>query len=148
MQVDVQFAYKGSDLPSADEMSEWARTALRNQLRDGLLTVRIVSFEEGARLNWNYRRQPGATNVLAFPFNAGEAIDFPLLGDVIICAPVARREAIEQRKAHRAHLAHLVVHGTLHLLGWEHHSPGEARRMEESEIAILAELGFPNPYEG
>lgn len=147
MQIDVQFACEGSDLPTADEMSAWARAALKNQQREGILTVRIVALAEGARLNWEYRRLPGATNVLAFPFDSAVAIGYPLLGDVVICAPVALREAEEQGKEPSAHLAHLVVHGTLHLLGWNHDSPGEARRMERSEVGILAQLGFPNPYE-
>ena len=91
MEVDVQFGCEASNLPTAGEMSAWACTALQNQNRDGILSVRIVAFEEGARLNWEYRGRPGATNVLAFPFDPTEAIDYPLLGDVVICAPVALR---------------------------------------------------------
>lgn len=119
------------------------------------VTVRLVDAEESARLNERYRHKPGPTNVLSFPFDAPS--DVPLdalrlaaggmpLGDLVICVPVVAREADEQGKAPMVHWAHMVVHGTLHLLGFDHISEKDAARMEALEIEILDALGYPNPY--
>ena len=143
----MQYACEGEGLPSSNEISAWAQAALQGQPRDGIVTVRLVALAEGARLNRKYRQRTGATNVLSFPFDSAVVIGYPVLGDVIVCAPVALREAAEQGKEMRAHMAHLVVHGILHLLGWDHQAPGDAQRMERCEVEVLADLGFPNPYE-
>jgi probable rRNA maturation factor len=111
------------------------------------LTIRIVDEAEIAELNSRYRKKNGVTNVLSFPFDAPAQVDIPLLGDIVICAPVVRREASEQSKSVVAHWAHMVVHGTLHLLGFDHDEPGKAHEMEAMETRILADLGFDNPYE-
>jgi probable rRNA maturation factor len=148
--VTVQNASR-SAVPPRTELDRWARSALATDVR-GELTVRIVDEAESAELNVRYRRKKGATNVLSFPAKAadappptaaGEVLPF---GDVVICAPVVEREAREQGKAPAAHWAHMVVHGTLHLQGYDHENARDARIMEARERALLAELGFPDPY--
>jgi probable rRNA maturation factor len=104
--------------------------------------LRLVGLAESRRLNENFRGKPGATNVLAFPAAAAGAE----LGDLVICLPLLYREAREQRKKPLQHLAHLVVHGTLHLVGHDHHRGPQARKMEHAEVRILRRFGFPNPY--
>jgi len=109
------------------------------------LTVRIVNKSEGTKLNEHWRNRKGPTNVLAFP--AGGPQQMPeLLGDIVICAPVVKKEAIQQHKVLTAHWAHMVVHGVLHLLGFEHDEKQTAAIMEAMEIRILHDLGFANPY--
>jgi probable rRNA maturation factor len=99
-----------------------------------------------AQLNQHYRGKPGPTNVLSFPADLPESLQLPLLGDIVICAPVVAREAVEQGKPAAAHWAHMAVHGALHLLGYDHICETEATEMEDLETAILATLGFPCPY--
>jgi probable rRNA maturation factor len=109
--------------------------------------VRIVSQRESRRLNQRFRGRPTATNVLAFPADLPAGPDLPLLGDLVVCRAVVEREAGEQGKPVEAHWAHMVVHGTLHLLGYDHQTGQEAARMETREVQILATLGYPDPYE-
>ena len=124
----------------------WVEAALEGRREQAQVTVRIVDEEEGAELNRRWRKREGPTNVLAFPCTGLEAIAPELLGDVVICAPVVAREALEQNKAARAHWAHMVIHGTLHLLGFDHIEEGEALVMEQLETRILNRLGYPDPY--
>ena len=142
--VDVQIASSSPDVPAEAHIVRWARAAAGD--RDAELSVRVVDAEEGAALNESFRRGAGATNVLSFPFEAPEITDPPLLGDVVICAPVVAREAQAQGKAAQAHYAHMVVHGVLHLLGHEHDRDEDAERMEALEREVLAGLGFADPY--
>ena len=129
-------------------VARWVRTAL---LAPAEITVRIVGEHEGRALNRDYRGKDYATNVLTFaaelPEGLPEGVRLPLLGDLVICAPVVAREAKEQRKPLAAHYAHLTVHGALHLLGWDHEDPREADCMEQLEREILAGLGLPDPYQ-
>lgn len=149
--VTVQNATRGGDVPTRKELEHWARRALAADVR-GELTVRIVDESESAELNARYRGKEGATNVLSFSSKAGAeeppAVDGELLpfGDVVICAAVVEREAREQGKALAAHWAHMVVHGALHLQGYDHENMRDASIMEARERALLAELGFPDPY--
>ena len=108
---------------------------------DGTITVRYVAQAESRRLNREFRGKDYATNVLSFPYSSR-----PLAGDLVICAPVVAREAREQGKALRAHHAHMLVHGLLHLAGFDHERAGDAARMESRESRILAALGFGDPY--
>lgn len=147
LEVDVQIACDEDDLPDPPEFRTWARAALGDDRRDSELTIRLVDETESARLNSRYRHESGATNVLSFPFEPPAGIDIPLLGDIVICAPVVRREAREQSKSESSHWAHMVVHGSLHLLGYDHEHEDEARRMEALETRILVRLGFGDPYE-
>jgi len=149
-QVDVQLATETGDVPSSERIRDWAAAALEERVT-AELTVRIVDESEGQTLNRRYRDQDRPTNVLSFPSDlpvgmpAEEMGD--LLGDVVICAPVVAQEAREQGKAPEAHWAHLVVHGVLHLLGYDHEEPDQAARMEARERVVLAGLGFPDPYD-
>ena len=144
--VEVQRACAASGAPPPAKLVQWAEAALAGRREDARMTVRVVDEAEGAALNARYRHRAGATNVLAFAFDAPELPSLRILGDVVVCAPVAAREARERSKPLDAHWAHLVVHGTLHLLGYDHDDPGSAREMETIEREILTRLGFPDPY--
>lgn len=144
--VEVQQACAALGVPPPAKLVKWVEATLDGRVEDAQMTVRVVDEPEGAMLNKRYRGRPGATNVLAFGFDAPELPAVRLLGDVVVCAPVAAREANQQSKGLDAHWAHLVVHGTLHLLGFDHEEPGSAREMETLEIEILQGLGFPDPY--
>ncbi|HVO89313.1 MAG TPA: rRNA maturation RNase YbeY [Casimicrobiaceae bacterium] len=128
-----------ADFPGRATLRRWAQTALE---RDARVTLRLVGTREGRTLNSRYRGKDTPTNVLTFVYDDGVS----LLGDIVICTPVVRREARTQGKTLRAHLAHLIVHGMLHLQGYDHQRAAEARRMERREIALLASLGIPDPY--
>ena len=117
----------------------WIRHALA---LDGEITVRIVGEDEGRLLNRSYRAKDYATNVLTFDYDDDPVV----LADLVLCAPVVEREAIEQGKSLEAHYAHLVVHGVLHAQGWDHENTRQARRMEAQESALLQRLGYPDPY--
>ena len=145
--VDVQRVV--ADGPDEEDIRRWVTVTLQAEGHDAdaELTVRIVDEAEITELNRRYRHKDRPTNVLAFPFEAPPGVETDLLGDLVIAAPVVRREAAEQGKAETAHWAHLIVHGTLHLLGYDHHTESDAERMEGREVAILAALGFPNPYQ-
>lgn len=151
IQVAIQVATLQEDLPDAADLTAWARIAADNQVAGGSsLLIRIVDEDEGRSLNRTYRGLDKATNVLSFPFEPPPGMPAgavePHLGDLVICAPVVRREAAGQHKAEQAHWAHLVVHGTLHLLGYDHQTDAEAAEMETREQEILQRLGFPDPY--
>lgn len=147
LELDVQYATgSAAGLPARRSIESWVRAALAGRRRGAQLAVRIVTEDEGRALNERYRRRAGPTNVLSFPFEHPGRMRPPLLGDIVLCAPVVQREAAAQGKAPRAHWAHLVVHGVLHLLGHDHEDAREAARMEGLETKILATLGYPDPY--
>ena len=133
--------------PSRRELTAWASAALGPRARGGELGIAVVGARESARLNSRYRGRRRATNVLSFPApGAARGIRPRLLGDLVICAGVLRTEAHQQAKSLRAHWAHLVVHGALHLIGYDHERDADARRMERREVSVLRRLGFANPY--
>ena len=144
--VEVQRACATPGMPPPAKLVKWAEAALDGRSDGARMTVRIVGEAEGAELNERYRGSEGATNVLAFGFDAPEVPSVRILGDVVVCAPVAAREARERSRRLDAHWAHLVVHGTLHLLGYDHDEPGSAEEMEALEREILDRLGYPDPY--
>jgi len=149
--VDVQYAQEEipaaeAEIPPPTEFESWAAAALSGRRESGELTIRVVGMAEGTALNETFRQRNGPTNVLAFPSDSSPDLDVPLLGDLVICAPLVVREAREQHKSPRAHWAHLTVHGTLHLLGYDHDESGRAQVMEDLEVEILAGLGYPDPY--
>ncbi len=147
MNVDIQRQTEIGQQPDDPDICSWAAAAYLGDNSDIEMTVRIVDEVESAQLNETYRQKSGPTNVLSFPFETPPEIDLPLLGDLLICASVVEREAKEQNKIPQAHWAHMVVHGCLHLQGYDHIEPRQAEQMEALEIDVLAYLGFSNPYE-
>ena len=146
LDVAVGYALPRAGLPSAVSFRKWVAAALAGRIREADLAIRIVDAREGRALNRHYRGKDYATNVLSFPADLPEGVKLPLLGDLVICAPVVAREAREQGKPAVAHYAHLTVHGVLHLLGWNHEDDKDAEAMEQLEREILAGLGLPDPY--
>ncbi|OMG63115.1 rRNA maturation RNase YbeY [Stutzerimonas balearica] len=146
IELDLQLASE-AQAPSQADFQRWCELALRQRSADSELTIRVVDEAEGRELNRTWRHKDYATNVLSFPADVPDGIlDIPLLGDLVICAPVVEREAAEQGKPSQAHWAHLVIHGCLHLLGYDHIEDDEAEEMEALERELLAELGHPDPY--
>ena len=145
-QIEIQTAFESSGQPDAQQIQLWVDTALDDYERDAEIVVRIVDEQESAELNEQYRHKSGPTNILSFPADLPEGIELDLLGDLVICAPVVEKEAREQGKALSHHWAHIIVHGVLHLLGYDHIDDDEAELMENKEIAILQQLHINNPY--
>jgi len=146
LELDIQNASGDATIPSDTAFATWINAALDGEREQAEVSLRIVNSAEIAELNHQYRGKNYATNVLSFPADLPEELSLPLLGDIVICAEVVAREALEQHKTHDAHWAHMVVHGTLHLLGYDHIDDDEAEIMEGREIEILNRLNFPNPY--
>ncbi len=144
--VDLQNASSAAMLPTINDFERWVEAALNSRRDDAELSIRVVDEPESAELNLQYRMKPGPTNVLSFPADLPAELALPLLGDLVICAPIVEKEATEQNKPSEAHWAHMVVHGTLHLIGYDHINDGEAETMEALEIDILTTLHYPNPY--
>jgi len=151
LELDLQIASEETDdLPGEADLHRWARAALEGRRTQAALNIRIVDEAEGRAMNLHYRGKDRPTNVLSFPFEVPVGLTPDdvgnLIGDLVICAPVVRREAAEQGKTAAAHWAHMVVHGVLHLLGFDHVEEEQASEMESLETAILGGLGFPPPY--
>jgi probable rRNA maturation factor len=146
IELDLQVAGTFSGLPGPGHFQAWLAAAL-GQVEHQELTLRIVDCEESRRLNQQFRGKDAPTNVLSFPADVPAEIDLPLLGDIVICAPLVEQEALDQGKPLMAHWAHLTVHGVLHLLGYDHQHDVEADEMEAVEIRLLESLGYPNPYD-
>jgi probable rRNA maturation factor len=163
VEIELQNPYHYQGIPAIEQLNQWANAALQatNNSHNGkhTLVIRIVDQAEGLQLNRDYRMKEKATNILSFPFEApplewgveledegAEILDFSHLGDLVICEPVLRQEAMQQHKSLQQHWAHLLVHGTLHLQGFDHISDADANIMEALEISILGNLGFANPY--
>lgn len=138
LNLSVQYAVHGGSVPSRPDVRKWARAACQG---GGSVTVRFVGEEEGRELNCAYREKDYPTNVLSFAYSA-----VPLCGDLVVCVPVVEREALQQGKTVSAHFAHLIVHGMLHLQGYDHVTDTDASVMEACERDILSELGYPDPY--
>lgn len=154
VQIDVQYVERSAESqaepleepPSESELQRWVELALgANQ--SAQVSIRIVDEDESRSLNRIYRGKDSPTNVLSFPMNIPEEFNVPMLGDLVICAPVVEREAREQHKSSTEHWAHMVIHGMLHLQGYDHVSDQQADEMEGLEIELLHQLGFANPYE-
>ena len=133
-------------LPTLEQIEQWATAAVQPQSDEVEMTVRIVDEAESHELNLNYRGKDRPTNVLSFPFECPDEVELPLLGDLVICRQVVEREAQEQEKPLMAHWANMVVHGSLHLLGYDHIEDDEAEEMESLETQIMTGLGFADPY--
>ena len=138
LHLAVQYALDVDNLPSRPQLRRWVKAALAE---DAEITLRLVDAEEGRALNRDYRDKDYATNVLTFVLN-----EDPLMGDIVLCAPIVAAEAAAQGKSAEAHYAHLVVHGVLHLQGYDHENDAEAADMEALETQIVTKLGYPDPY--
>lgn len=145
--IDVQVATADDNVPSEETFRRWVAATLPSTLIHSELTIRVVGYEESRSLNSQFRQKDKPTNVLSFPSDIPVELDVPFLGDLVICAPVVEEEARAQVKDLNAHWAHMVVHGTLHLLGYDHIDESEAEEMEALETKILTGLNFAPPYE-
>tara|TARA_E500000331_G_C17186802_1_gene683014 strand:+ start:268 stop:741 length:474 start_codon:yes stop_codon:yes gene_type:complete len=151
--IDLQLAYEGdaaiaADIPQASQLQQWADMVfVMLDLYDQEMTLRFVGIEESQSLNHQFRGKDKPTNVLSFPFESPPGMEMPLLGDLVVCAPIISREANEQNKQVAHHYAHMIVHGILHLLGYDHIDDAQAEEMEALEIRILAELAIDDPYQ-
>ncbi|KAJ9433847.1 MULTISPECIES: rRNA maturation RNase YbeY [Pantoea] len=145
--LDLQLACADENhLPAESDFQRWLEAAVTPFQPESEVTIRLVDEAESNELNLTYRGKDKPTNVLSFPFEAPPGIELPLLGDLIICRQVVEQEAAEQGKTVEAHWAHMVVHGTLHLLGYDHIEDEEAEEMEALETEIMLALGYPDPY--
>ena len=147
LRLSVQYGVARAGLPADSSLRRWAYAALKGLRRRRVaLGLRIVDDVESAALNGRFRRKLYSTNVLSFPFEPPPGTRSDMIGDLVICAPVVRREARTQHKPVNAHWAHMVVHGILHLRGYDHRKRQDAVVMEKKEIRLLKELGYANPY--
>jgi len=147
LMIDLQIAVADAQIPAREQFQRWAdaaSAACRGDKKE--LTIRITDLVESEELNHRYRNKQGPTNVLSFPFEDPPGLTTNMLGDLVICAPIVEAEAVQQHKAVEAHWAHILIHGVLHLCGYDHIDPDEADQMEALETDILAGLGFPPPY--
>ncbi|WP_288061658.1 rRNA maturation RNase YbeY [Rodentibacter caecimuris] len=145
--IDLQIATENTQgLPTESQITQWTTAAVQPESDNVEMTVRIVDEAESHELNLTYRGKDRPTNVLSFPFDCPDEVELPLLGDLVICRQVVESEAIEQEKPLMAHWAHMVVHGSLHLLGYDHIEDQEAEEMESLETQIMQNLGFADPY--
>lgn len=152
MSIDIQVATDCAELPSSPLLTKWVELATR-QYQNAEVVIRLVDETESAELNETYRQKSGPTNVLSFPFESPDglpkdALPDDFLGDLVICAPVVLNEAVQQDKKALEHWAHMVVHGCLHLQGYDHINADDAEVMEALEIKLLNSIGISNPYEG
>ncbi len=146
--LDLQLACADTaNLPSEADFQRWLDAAVLPFQEEAEVTIRLVDEAESNQLNLTYRGKDKPTNVLSFPFECPPGVELPLLGDLIICRQVVEREASEQNKPLLAHWAHMVVHGSLHLLGYDHIDDEEAEEMEALEVEFMQALGFDNPYQ-
>ena len=145
--VDLQIETDSTGLPTLEQFESWVALALRGRRERGEICIRIVTPEESQTLNRDYRGKDKPTNVLSFPFETPPGIPIELIGDLAICADVVFAEAADQGKKPLDHWAHMVIHGTLHLLGFDHINDEDAEQMEALERQLLARLGIADPYE-
>ena len=147
--IDIQLAALTNEVPDKEALKTWCRGALLSENTDAELTLRVVNRDEIQALNLRYRNKDKPTNVLSFPSEIPTELraECNLLGDIVICPDIVNSEACEQSKTNSAHWAHMVVHGTLHLQGFDHETGADAEVMERKETEILASFGFPNPYQ-
>lgn len=144
--VEVQVASEAEGIPLQQLFEDWVDAVISETDTPVELVIRIVDEDESRALNSQFRSKDKPTNVLSFPFEPPPGMELNHLGDLVVCAPVVQREAVEQHKPVTAHWAHMVVHGVLHLQGYDHQDEQEASVMEAKEIDILGRLGYPNPY--
>lgn len=152
MTVEIQIVSTSQSLPSREQFNQWVDLAIEPARQGADVVIRIVDKVESAELNQTYREKEGATNVLSFPFEVpdgipAEALTGDILGDLVICAAIVEQQAKQQEKPRMSHWAHMVIHGCLHLQGYDHVEPEQAVVMENLEIKLLNSIGIDNPYE-
>ena len=147
LQLEIQRVVEGEGIPGTMQFQRWVEAVLNGRRKRAELVIRIVDREESRSLNRIYRHQDKPTNVLSFPYDGPPEVETALLGDLVICAPVVADEALEQEKPLEAHWAHMVVHGVLHLLGFDHINDLQAEEMEDLEAEVLNSLGVSDPYQ-
>ena len=145
--VGVTYGISRKGVPSPISFKKWAEAACKGRIKFADIAIRVVDLKEGKAINKHYRGKDYATNVLSFPAELPEGVTLPLLGDLLICAPIVAKEAKAQKKDLNAHYAHLTIHGVLHLLGLNHEDEHEALVMEAIEREILADMGYSDPYQ-
>ncbi|MFZ0218966.1 MAG: rRNA maturation RNase YbeY [Candidatus Aquirickettsiella sp.] len=146
IKITIQIIASNTFIPSRYFLQRWVNNALAKQIGINQVNLRIVGKKESTKLNRNYRHKKNPTNVLSFPFEPPPGISSAFLGDLVICAPLVNQEAKQQQKTSLAHWAHLVIHGCLHLIGYDHIHDKDATKMETIEIQLLEDLGYENPY--
>jgi len=146
LRLETQRVLDSEGVPADSDLKDWAEVALAGRCKRAELVIRIVDEAESQTLNRGYRGVDRPTNVLSFPSELPTEVESDLLGDLVISAPVIQREAAEQGKSLQAHWAHMVIHGVLHLMGFDHQNDRQALEMESLERSLLQQLGFPDPY--
>ncbi len=147
IRIDLQNDHGLPDIPEIEQFEQWVSESLQQNYSQLEQTIRIVDEAESQQLNRDYRGKDKPTNVLSFPADESAYLEYDHLGDLVICGPVVQREAREQARDELAHWAHMVVHGMLHLQGYDHETAGQAEKMERLEIETLSQLGYENPYQ-
>ena len=145
--LDFQVISDSKFLPSQDQFQYWIDSVLKEDSQDSEIVIRVVDEDEMTQFNEQYRNKTGSTNILSFPFDVPDAVESDLLGDLLVCAAVVEREAQQQDKILEHHWAHMIVHGVLHLLGYDHIDDQDAEEMEALEVKILKTIKINNPYE-
>ena len=145
--LDIQIESQATQLPNRQQFQTWADLVLDNPSVYSSLVIRIIDESEMTEFNQKYRHKQGSTNILSFPFDPPSEIANDYLGDLLVCAPVVEREALAQHKKLEHHWAHIIIHGLLHLLGYDHIDDQEAKKMEQLEINLLKKITIKNPYE-
>ncbi len=146
IKITLQALTSNTFIPSRYFLQRWVNKALSKQVGTNAVNIRLVSKKESAALNSTYRHKNGPTNILSFPFEPPPGVSSAFLGDLVICAPLVNQQAKQQAKTPLTHWAHLVIHGCLHLIGYDHVHDKDATKMETLEIKLLEELGYENPY--
>ena len=146
VKVEVQYAVVDPNIPTEQEFQDWASIIEAKIHAQEEVSIRIVDENEIAKLNHDYRNRAQSTNVLAFPAEIPSGTNLPFIGDIVICAPIVAKQAAEQGKSLASHWAHLMLHGILHLQGYDHIDAIDAKNMEQLEAQLMQKLGFPNPY--
>ncbi|WP_342228065.1 rRNA maturation RNase YbeY [Rickettsiella endosymbiont of Rhagonycha lignosa] len=146
IKITIQIIASNTFIPSRYFLQRWVNKALAKQIGPNEVNIRLVSKKESASLNKTYRHKKGPTNILSFPFEPPPEVSSNFLGDLVICAALVNQQAKQPAKNRLAHWAHLIIHGCLHLIGYDHIHDKDASKMETIEIQILKELGYENPY--
>ncbi len=145
--VEIQLASKSKFIPDQQQFQNWVDAVLTDESQHSEIVIRVIDEDEMIEFNQQYRHKSGPTNILSFPFEAPDSVESDLLGDLLVCAPVIETESKQQKKTLENHWAHIIVHGVLHLIGYDHINDMDAEEMEALEVMILKTITINNPYE-